>query len=82
MGWLCPDVMEAQGRNKTNDRRWYCGSGQNHRVMFGRFSTIDHTISTWADALQVARSSHPRESLGVDTERLSVTRPDESAGTR
>jgi len=74
--------MEAQGGKKTNDRRWYSGSGQNHRVMFGRFSSIDHTISTRADALQVARSSHPRKSLGVDTERLSITRPDESDGTR
>jgi hypothetical protein len=50
--------------------------------MFGRFCSIDHTISTRADTFQVARSSHPRESFGVDTERLSITRPDESAGTR
>jgi hypothetical protein len=74
--------MEAQGGKKANDRRWYSGRGQNHCVIFGRFSPIDHMISTRADAFQFARSSHPRKSLGVDTERLSITRPDESAGTR
>lgn len=50
-------------------------------MVFGGF-LIDHAISTGADALQFTRSSHSRESLAVDTECLSITRPDECARTR
>ena len=81
MGQLCSDVMEAQGREKTDDRRRHSGSGKNHGVVFGGFS-IDRAISTGADALQFTRSSHPREGLGMDAERLRITGPDESALTR
>ena len=80
MGQLCSDVMETQGREKTDDRRWHSGSGKNHRVVFGGFS-VDRAISTGADALEFTGSSHPREGLGMDAECLRITRPDESAFT-
>ena len=81
MRQLCSDVMEAQGREKTDNRRWHSGSGKNHRMVFGGFS-IDRAISTGADPLEFTGSSHPRERRGMDAECLRITRPDESGFTR